>query len=423
MDKRGFLGCMAAMPWMLAGCGGGNDGQVRMVHASPALGPLDWLVAGSVRASALTYGQSSGYQAIDSGGKTMSVNYTGNATPLLSASVSVQPRGKHQSWVVFGSATALKAMWLNDEVAQPSSNYTTVQILHTATQAPAVDVYLMQVTDDPAGAAVLSGSPALNTLVVPADVESGLKRLRVTTAGQPDDVLLDVSNVVCAGGGVMTLVLTDGGGGRLIGALQLDQQGAVTPLANPLARLRVVAALNSQLPVTVSAQGQALLTQVTSPAIQTYTSVTAGALALAVTVGGAVVSVPTLALTAGSDYTLLVTGTSAEDAQITLLTDNNSVPNPSTSAAVRLVHAVTSHSALGISLQVDYASIVSNLPYASASSPVALTPSITANVRVTSGSQVLATLTNQVFTAGAVYSVFAFNDGLNGTTCVLTQDR
>lgn len=425
MDKRTFLGCLATSPWLLSGCGGGNDGAIRLVQANPAVGALDWWVEGSIKASGLAFGQTSGYRDIDSGGNEMSVSLTGSSSLLLTADVSVEARGHHQSWVIFGTASALKALMIDDEVTTPSSSYTTIKVLHTATQAPDVDVYLMNAADDPAGATLQSGSPALNTLVATEDVKSGLKRLRVTTAGQADDVLLDVPQVVCAGGGVTTLVLTDGTGGMLIEAIQLDQQGAVTPLANPAARLRVVTALNGSAAVTVSAQGVALLTQATSPSIKDYTTVSAGTLTLAATIDGTAVTAPALTLTKGGDHTLLITGTSATDVQFTLLADDNRLPSPSTSAAVRLVHAVTSLPSTSVSLQVDFASIVTNLAFAGASAPVVLTPRTTANVRVIGGGQTLLQLTDQVFTAGAVYTVFVFNDGgdTSGTTGVLTQDR
>lgn len=420
-----FLGCMATSPWWLTACGGGNDGAIRLVQASPAVGSLDWWVEGSVKASGIAFGQSSGYRDIDSGGTEMSVSLAGSTSLLLTADVSVEARGHHQSWVVFGTASALKALMIDDEVTTPSSSYTTIKVLHTATQAPDVDVYLMNAADDPAGATLQSGSPALNTLEATDDVKSGLKRLRVTTAGQADDVLLDIPQMVCAGGGVTTLVLTDGLGGMLIEAIQLDQQGAVTPLVNPAARLRVVTALNGSAAVTVSAQGVALLSQATSPSIKDYTSVSAGTLTLAATIDGTAVAVPSLTLAKGGDHTLLITGTTAADAQFTLLTDDNSIPSPSTSASVRLVHAVTSLASTAVSLQVDFASIVTNLVFAAASTPVVLTPRTTANVRVIGGGQTLLQLTDQVFAAGAVYTVFVFNDGAGTgvTTGVLTQDR
>jgi hypothetical protein len=170
--------------------------------------------------------------------------------------------------------------------------------------------------------------------------------LRVTAAGSKTDLRLDLASFTLGSQQVGTLVLSAGSGGLLVDALLIVQQGAVTLSAGSQARVRALAAVSGTGSVTASVGGISLLSAAVAPTIGNYVLVAAGSPAILASVAGATSNVPVPqpspvpSFTAGVEYTVLVWGDAASP-QMAVLTDDNRLPTDSTTARLRLIHAVT----------------------------------------------------------------------------------
>lgn len=148
-----------------------------------------------------------------------------------------------------------------------------------------------------------------------------------------------------------------------------------------------------------------------APTIGDYTTVSAGSADLAVYVNGTLMSFAKPTLVAGADYTLMVWGTAA-DPKLAVLTDDNKLPtNYTTSAKIRLVNGVAS-AATGLTLNVDYSALASNVVAGTGSTPATTPASTSALLTVNSPSSTtpVYSLSELNIQAGYVYTVFVMGD-------------
>jgi len=140
-----------------------------------------------------------------------------------------------------------------------------------------------------------------------------------------------------------------------------------------------------------------------------------------VTAGGNAASVAPINLVAGSDNTLLVTGTAAA-ATATLLTDDNHAPTVSTNAKMRLINGLSSGTE-GLQLYVDLAQVATGVTPGTASTYRAVTGSTNMyiEVKAASGTSVW-TLSNRSIPGGNVYTVFVLGNASAPATTML-RDR
>jgi hypothetical protein len=428
MNKRHLLGLVAALPlaWLTA-CGGGDDGNdadVRLVNAS-AYSSLDLYVddADSPQISAVDFGTGSGYTGVPSGDDVTNVlTQAGSGTELLTQSRSLGS-GKKYTIVAFGWEGALKSTIMTDDEDAADSGKTKVNVLNEALDAGELDVYLTGADDSldsstPVASGVDAGSPSGFS-----SVSSGTYRLRVTAAGDTTDVRLDVPAVTLESTKVLTLVMTSGSGGVLVHAMGVVQDGDVTPYLNTQGRVRVVAAMANSGTVSVSAGGTALATNAKSSTVLAYQTVDAGTLALATTVNGTALSAGSLTLAGGEDVTVLVTGTTAADAVVSQIVDDNRLPTVSTKYKIRMVHAAPSLAGQNLSMTIDFGAVVDDLAFAHASDWSSLTASTSSTIDVTSPADgSVFTLTDLTLLSKGLYSLFMF-DTTNGLVGVLRKDR
>ena len=199
--------------------------------------------------------------------------------------------------------------------------------------------------------------------------------MRVTGAGNPVDVRLDMPAVTLTNQEVAALFIGPTVGGTLVNGAVLAQQGAYTAGRNANARVRLAAAVASSARVTVNAGGTAIATNVVAPSVGGYLLVPAGA-PINVSVNGASVAVTGAAPAAGSDSTLLVYGSAAAPTA-SLVADDNHLPTTSGNLKLRLVNGVTG-AASPLTLDAAFAVIASNVvpgtasPYAVVASAPAL---------------------------------------------------
>lgn len=429
--QSGFMGRAVAMLATagalllgLAACGGGEDvskAQLRLVNASSGYASLDLVVDDQRVRSNTAYGESASYADVDPSNTESKITRPGSDTSLFSTTPTLT-RGDHYTLVAYGAEGALKGVLLGDEASEPDSGKARVRVLNGAPEAGNVDVYLTTDGTAIADAEALHSDTAAGATSAFATVDAGTWRLRVTAAGDRDDLRLDLSGLVLASRQIVTLVVTPGAGGVLVNALVLTQQGKVDTLAGAQARVRAVAAVTDSGTVVASVGGVSLMNGSGAPAIGTYRLVPAGAAATEVSVNGVALSVPAATLEAGTDHSLMVWGPAATPAAA-WIDDDNRPPTVSGRAKIRLVHGVAGLAG-ALALTVDFTPRADGVAPGTASAPALLDATSTATLTVTSAGWTTAPApaVDQVLTAGSVYSLFVVGAAA-APTSILRKDR
>ncbi len=422
---------------LLHGCGNqdANQGDVRIVNATTDYATLDLytqdsngtnnLVVGGTAAGAV-----SSYTGLDKAAYTFNIK-SGTGAGVAATTTGTVNKSNHYTLVAYLTGNALATTYLTDEEAAPSSGNAKLRIFNAASnEAGSLDVYLttnpcnaMTITDT----ALAAGVSALQDTFsqVSATSAGTAWHVCVTASGDKGDLRLDIPALTLKDQEIATLILTRTAGGVLLNAALLDQQGALTPYSNSIARVRMVADAASGALVSATVNDVSLGADAGSPSVSQYTTVPAGALTATISIGDVALSGITLpAATAGADYTLLVAGSLAAPS-VALLQDDNT---PSTSASlpvkVRVVNGL--NGIVGtVSSTVDSRIVGSNVAFAAASTYTAIAASTgtsTSTVSVTAGSAVQAPLTGQTFSSGGVYTLFVYGD-VDTPQVALSADR
>lgn len=422
---RAALAVAAILP-LLNACGldSVNQGQVRLVNATSEYSTLELDTEDSSGAtSSLISGTAamtaSGYTGVDNGSVIFDVKGGTSAGVAAQVTGSVST-DKHYTIVTSISGSALTATFLSDEDSAPSSGNAKLRIFNTAsTEAGGVDVYLttsecgaLQITDT----ALASNVTGLQTTYsqVSAAAAGTDWHVCVTATGDKSSLRLDIPKLTLKDQEIATLILTRTAGGVLLNAAVLDQQGTFVASANSISRMRVVADAANQATVSATVNDVALSASATSPIVGDYQTIqipSTGALTAAIQIGGVDISGVSLPVaTAGTDYTLLVTGTVGAPT-ITLLTDDNT-PSTSGTAPVK-ARFVNGLNGIGgtASSSVDGKLIGSGISFAAASAYTTIAASTgTATVNVTANGVVIDPLLLQSFASSGVYTVFLLGD-------------
>jgi hypothetical protein len=428
MNKRHLLGLVAALPlaWLTA-CGGGNsnDATVRLVNASPTYASLDLYVADTKEASDVAFGAGSEYASVKSGSDISNVlTASGSTTELLHQNRTLGS-GKKYTLVAYGANGLLRSSLMTDDEAAADSGKTKFSVLNASTDA--LDVYLTGADETLEGAApVVPGAAGNAAQTGFTSVTAGTYRLRVTGAGDTADIRMDVPSIVLDSTKVLTLVLVPGNGGVLVHAVGVVQDGAVTAYLNTQARLRLVAAVAappSFSRVSMTAGDTVLGANVLSSTIRSYVLVNSGSVTLHTSVDGTSLADKAITATAGADMTLLVSGSSAADAMVSVINDDNRLPTVSAQYKIRLIHAAPSRADQNLSMTVDATDVVSDLAFGSASAYADQTATGAATIDISTPTEgTIYTLTDQALLSKGVYTVFMF-DSSTGPRAQLKKER
>lgn len=398
---------------LLAACGGSSSSSgpanVRLLNATSGYQALNVAFDGATASSAVAFGGVSAYLTAGSSGASTVITDT-VSTAALSTTTRAFSKDGHYTLLAYGSAGALKTDVIEESVAAAATNVTSLQVLHRAPDAGAVDIYLTGNTDSLDTATAMASNLGVGSNLSYTPVTSGAYRLRVTGAGDKTDLRLDVTGLVLGSTQVANLVLTEGVGGVLVNSVLLVQQGATTPLVNAQARVRVVSAVAGAASVTAAIGGVTVASAAVSPTIGNYMLVAGSTSApIDLAVNGAVVPVSSLALVAGGDYTLLVWGSAAAP-QVTLVVDDNRFPTVTGGAKIRLVNA-TAGAAAALTMKADFSAVADAVAQGQASAYANVTASTAMRIDVSSGSNpAVYTLTGANITAKGVYTLYVLGD-------------
>lgn len=420
----------------LQGCGDENaqKGDVRIVNATFEYTSLDLYTQASdgsndLVVSGTAAGAASGYTGVDKGSYTFVLKSSGAAANATTVTGSVS-KTDHYSVIAYLTGGAAKAQYLSDEESKPASGNAKVRVFNAATgEAPSVDVFLSKnpcsalTVTDTAFAAAVTGLQATYSQVTAAAAGTAWHAC-VFTAGDRSTLLLDIPTLNLKDQEIATLILTHTAGGVLLNGQVLDQQGSLTPYTSQISRVRVAAdaAAGTTGLVSVVLNTTDVTDLQASRSISDYTAIGSGTLTASVTIDNVTTNGFTLASTvAGSDYTLLVTGTPNAPV-LTLIPDDNT-PSTSTTQTVkaRIINGVNG-SGSTVSATIDNKS-VGNAAFKAASAYVTIPASTGTSTVVPSITTSPATLVNQSFTAAGVYTVFIWGDGASTPVLAVTQDR
>ena len=368
---------------LLAGCGGGTNrtkAQVRLVNASSGYAQLDLRMGDQQRFAAVPYGASAGYVEVDPDDSSGSISSSGSATSLVSFTAALSAK-KYSTVLAYGAAGALRHVMLDDNAGAPDTGKAVLRVLNTSTDAGALDVYVTG-ADEPLTAAVpVQAAAAVGALGSPITVNSGNWRLRVTAAGSKTDLRLDVPLLALPSRHVATLVLTPGarsasgagdGGGVLVGALVLAQQGGITREDARHARVRLAALVADSGRVDATVGTTTLGSDAASPSVGEYMLLPTGVSAVTVRVNGVALASPAFTLGAGRDFTLMVYGPLAAGRTV-WIEDDNRLPTDPLRTKLRLINGLAD-SAASLALTLNLRPVASGVLAGTASGYASVQP-------------------------------------------------
>lgn len=415
----------------LNGCSDGSgdgDGQarIRLLNVSPGYSSLDLYVEDddgndSIQNSAVASGSVSDYAVLDSGTYTVKLKRQGITSTLLTLSDRALADESHAVYVAYGSSGHFGVMELTEDEAEPDSGDAKIKVLNTA-EAGSLNVYLTESSvsledASPVFSAIGSGSSTNFTTI-----DSGDYRLRITGSSDTGDLRLDVPNITLQSEQVLSLVLTATTGGVLVNALVLTQQGSPTEYDTTKARVRGAVGIANGTIVTARVGGVGVLSNAAIGVVGNYQQVEAGNAAITLSVDGNAVSVADQALTAGSEYTLLV-WSDANGATTSLISDDNRLPSTSGKTKIRVMNGVSSQG-VPVTLAVDYSPTAEGIAVGLASSftEVVGGQEYQLDISNTNTGAPLYSRSSVSLQGDSVYTLFAFPSGGNvGGT--LRKDR
>ncbi len=411
---------------VLAACGsGGSDsgnGNVRMLNLTRSHASLDLLVAGTKQISATPANGASTYTGVGSGNNSLQVTDAGTQTALVTTAPTVA-KDQSYSLLVYESNGTLRTAWLAENDTAPAAGSSNFRVFNVATDAGALDVYVLAVgaslTAGTTPYFIMSGS-GTSQITAYLSFTPGNYRVVVTASGNQADVRLNMPSVTLADAGLTTLLLAPTVGGGLVDGGVIAQRAAFSATPNTNARVRVVSGVPSAL-VTANAGS----TVVEAGAVQpngSYVTVPSGSATWAVTVAGTAAAVPPITLVAGSDNTLIITGTTAASTA-RMLGDDNHAPTVTSNVKMRLLNGLSGGNA-GLQMSIDFVLAASNVTPGTASIYKTVTGNTNMRLEVNSP---LSTAPISLQTAlpvpgGGVYTVFVLGD-VNAPVTSVRKDR
>jgi hypothetical protein len=369
---------------VLAACGGGggddNDSaSARLVNATLTHASINLLANSNTVITGTAADSVSAYAGVPDGSPAMQVN-DADTGAVLAVTAPTVTQGQKFALVAYESGGSVRTAVISEGTTQPSSGTAIVRVFNAATDAGAIDIYITEPTVDITTLSAPTFSFGSNGSVQASNFASfgpGTYRVRVTGAGNPSDLRLDIPSFALASQNVATVILTPTTGGTLANGSVLIEDGAYAATRNTSARVRLVAAVAPGATVAAAASGVSIGSNV-APSFGTYVSVPSGS-PLTITVNGAPVAAPATPLAAGSDSSLMVYG-SAASPTATLIADDNHLPVAINNYQLRMINGVTG-AAVPLTLVVNFETLASGVQPGT-SSPYSVKPATVQSTQI-----------------------------------------
>lgn len=425
--RLALLATLSSGLW-LAACGGNSDGggsaTVRALNLTADIPSIDLYTSDTKQFSALATDALSSNITLDANTYTLNVKRAGDGSTLRTGSYALA-KNQHYTAVIWGRETALNLSTLpeDEDTSAIDSANARLRFFNATTDTGSVDIYLTESTASLGDSLATQSALTSGTLGGFRDVTAKTYRLRVTGAGDPNDLRLDVPSVVLASKTYNTLVLTAGASGVLVNGTLITQQGAATTMRNTKARVRVVASVTGNATVAATIGGATVTGGLRSPSVGAYTAVEAGSVDLTVRVAGNVVSSGARSFVAGTDYTVLTYGpdpAGGTAATVRLITDDNRLPTATGRIKVRLVNGV--YGSEPATLSIDLSAIATDIPAGISSAFATLASNAAADIELSSTLGVVYKVDDVNLQSQGVYTAFLLG-GNTAPTGVIRKER
>ncbi len=302
------------------------------------------------------------------------------------------------------------------------SGYTYLTVMNAGSDAGLLDIYVVEPGTSLEGLSANFSSVSAASMSLTSAISAGTYDIIVTASSRQDDVRLKLESVVIGSAEIATLVLTNTTGGALVNGALIKKGGEVAFHRTDKARVRVVAALPAGTSSNARVRswiGDTELTAISAPSVSSYQLVAAETGNYDVEVDGQAVAVlPTANFVSGGDYTLLVYGSDASSAGVSVLTDNNQLPT--SGVRIRLLNGAVA--AAGVSLSANYANLFPEVAYGTGSGYTGISAGTT-RLDLTSPAYAFTSYTSSVnMLTGGVYSVLVLGETSNAII-LLNKDR
>jgi hypothetical protein len=204
-----------------AGCGGGGDqGKLRVMNASPNETGLDVLVDGKSVATGIAYGNNSDYISVDSGSRHVQIEASGTTTILIDQNVSVASTGE-TTVLATNLAADISALVLIDDATAPATGDSSLRVVNASPTLGSVDVYVVA-----PGADLVASTPVIRNLAFNAATDyqtltAGSFEVVMTAPGTTIP-LLDTGALNLTSGQNRTVVSMDGVSGGFTATVLSD---------------------------------------------------------------------------------------------------------------------------------------------------------------------------------------------------------
>ncbi len=439
--RLALLATLASSLW-LAACGGGGGGgngsaNLRAINLTTDLPSADLYTGDNKQFSALTTDTLASNVSLEATTYTINVKTAGDTgSALFTGSYSLS-RDQNYTAIVWGRKAALRVSTIgeSEDTANIADKNTRIRAFNATLDSGTVDVYVIPADTDPSTVTATQSGLTSGSLAGFREITARNYRILVVGTGNPSDVRLDIPDIALAEKTFYTLVVTQAGsGGVLMNGTLIAQQGARTTAKNTKSRIRLAASVANSGSVTAKAGTTTLRTNYLSPNVSIssggYITLDAGA-AVPLLIGINGTQVPntgTMALDAGSDYTLLVSGSAAAP-KFVLLPDDNRLPATSSFAKIRLVNGLSGTALLKATVSGASNAETTDTPAGAASPYVGVLAAGSVSVEVNSSEAFLPLFTESVtvsgqslLTAQGVYTVFVL-DGSTSPVGRRAKDR
>lgn len=149
--KKALAACVISASFLLSACSDNDDdnaqvdnAEVRIIHASPDAPAVNIKLDGMIAISDLDYAESTGYAEIPSGIKDVAVEAIipgGNADVIEVPDFDFATDGQY-TIVAVGETTDIDTLLVSDSADTPSAGEVAITVVHAATAADEVDVYI-----------------------------------------------------------------------------------------------------------------------------------------------------------------------------------------------------------------------------------------------------------------------------------------
>ena len=249
-SRRLALLAALASSALLAACGGGGGGgggntNLRAINLTTDLPSIDLFTSDTRRFSGLATDAVATAISLEANTYTLNVKKANDGATLLTGSYTLA-KDQNYTAVIWGRETALRVSTLPEDENVDNitdATNTKVRFFNATTDTGVVDVFITAANSELGEALPIQASLPSGSLSGFRDQSSGQYRLRVTSAGDPNDVRLDIPSITLPGKKYVTLVLTAGAGGVLVNGTLIEQRAGVTTLKNTKARVRMVASV------------------------------------------------------------------------------------------------------------------------------------------------------------------------------------